>query len=268
MNDPVSLFILRSGDLLFGWMLRLPGDLPLLVLAVLTALILVVIRRWTTNQDRLGRISDDLARLKQATSRAKADGDRAECQRLVGLKARIGLMRLRDEGKTLLWALIPIALLAAWAYERMPYHAPRTDETVALRLVMPVSSVGRLAHAVADEGLTLQRAVAVFEPDSINPRESIATWVVQMNSEASQSVTVVSPAGRFSHPIVAGSGPPPSVIAHDTPSAARTELVLRERRLFGLLPGVPSIALPAWLVGYLIIVIALIPITKRIVRLR
>jgi hypothetical protein len=44
-------------------------------------------------------------------------------------------------------------------------------------------------------------------------------------------------------------------------------LRLPERRLFGIVPGWPQLGLPAWLVGYLAIVIPFVPLLKKILKI-
>ncbi len=276
MNDPVSLLILHIGDFLLGWLLLLPRDIPLFVLAVLTAVILVIVRRWATNQDQLRRAKSDRRTLKQLRRAAKARGDRDALARIKALQGRIGLLRLRAEVKPLLWAIVPIALLAIWCYERLPYLPPQPGSTFTLQLTHPVSAHGDLAHVVLPNDLlvadrSLQPILAEEVP---TPRYAIATWQLtrQLPTAHSDHVPIiqcVSPMGRFDHPFEASPMRLPLIARnHDDAGTIITRLILPERRLLGVVPGIASVALPAWLVGYLIIVIALIPIVRRAFRLQ
>ena len=69
-------WLLVIGDPLLGWMLHLPRDLTLVLLAVMTGVIMTVIRRFTTNQDLLRRCKEDKARLGVLMSEAKSVGDK------------------------------------------------------------------------------------------------------------------------------------------------------------------------------------------------
>ncbi len=276
MNDPVSMTILSIGDFLLGWLMWLPRDVPLFVLAVLTAVILVVVRRWATNQDQLRRAKADRRTLKRLRRDAKAKADRAAMASLKALQARIGMMRLKAEVKPLLWAIVPIALLATWCYERLPYLPPKPGSTFTIELLHPVSAHGDLAHVVLPSFLEpVDRLLQpILAEDLPSQRYGIATW--QLTRQLSPAphdgpsiIQCVSPMGRFDHPFEPSPTRLPLIARnHDDAGTIITRLVLEERRLLGVVPGIPALALPAWLVGYLIIVIAFIPVIRRVFRLQ
>jgi hypothetical protein len=266
--DTITRWVLVVGDLLGGWILLLPRDLGLLAVGIVTALLLVGVRRWATDQGWLRRARDDAKRLKQLRREALARGDRAAADRHRTLAGRIGLMRLGGEGRPLIWAIVPVALLAVWAYERLPYLQPVPGAELAVHLVHPASAVGTLAHLVPEEGLEVadDRWITNFVADPANPRQSVATW--RLKPTADQRLTLVSERGRFMHPLpLSGSSMPLVMIPHLEDGTIVSHLDLVERRLFGVIPGLPAAMLPAWLVGYLILTIAMVPVTKRVFRL-
>ena len=55
MFETLYSIILKISDPLLSWLLYLPRDVALLIVALGTALILTVVRRFTTNQEMLGR---------------------------------------------------------------------------------------------------------------------------------------------------------------------------------------------------------------------
>jgi len=65
-------------DFLFNWLLLLPSDLTIIVTAVLTGTVLTLVRKWTTNQELLGRAAADNQRLsaliKEAATRRRSPG--------------------------------------------------------------------------------------------------------------------------------------------------------------------------------------------------
>ena len=46
-----------------------------------------------------------------------------------------------------------------------------------------------------------------------------------------------------------------------------TEVKLRPVKLFGVVPGLPALLFPAWLVAYLLIVIPSVPLIKKVLRI-
>ncbi len=273
MNDPVSVFILNLGDLLLGWILHLPRDLGLAAVALLTAALLVVVRRWTTDQERLKRVKQDQRILSQTIARAKEKGDRDDLARIKSLKTRIGMIKLRAEIKPLLWAIVPVAFLAAWAYVRLPYLAPEPGQPIEVRLLHPVSAIDQLTHLVPAAGIEAAQPVTHFREHADYPGQAVASWLIRLpeydgDNAPLASLVLVSSRGRFTHELESPPRPPPVLVPHDAEGVVASELILPERRLFGLVPGIPFLGLPAWLTGYLLIVIAGIPITKRLFKLQ
>lgn len=126
--DTINQFgaVIVSGvDALLGWLLLLPRDATLFVFALLTALLMTLVRRWRTNQDLLRCCANDLRQLKQLNRAAKESGDKPRRQRLRQTVALIKQMQLAEDMKVLWVVLIPVAALAMWAVERLDYLPPR-----------------------------------------------------------------------------------------------------------------------------------------------
>lgn len=217
-------------DFIFGGLLRLPSDLTIIVLALLTGVILTFVRKWTTNQDRLGRAVADNKRLRALIKEALAR------DRLT--KAQVAMVKFKQEGKPMLVSLLPIALLVTGAFARLEFLPPQPGETVTAIAHAPVAAAGDLVHLVPAEGVTAldgwMKQLTVTGP------EASAVWQLQF--------------ARLSELTIRGRD-------------AQLELKLRERRLFGIVPGWPTIGLPAWWVGYLLIVIPFVPLLKKVTRI-
>src|SRR5256885_5839424 len=72
---------LAVGDIVLGWLLRLPRDLTLVVVAVFTALLMIGVRYLTTQQDRLRRAAEDTKRLRELVREAKGKRDNGALKR-------------------------------------------------------------------------------------------------------------------------------------------------------------------------------------------
>src|SRR5947208_1001488 len=135
---------LAAGDFLLGWLLRLPRDLTLLVVAVFTSLFMIAVRYFTTPQDRLRRAAADGRRLRELVGQAKRNGDKSALQRYRRTRSMIGLVKLKAEGLPLLVSLLPIALVATWAIFRLEYPPVKSGEEVTLAVYTPVADSGEV----------------------------------------------------------------------------------------------------------------------------
>src|SRR5271157_3600081 len=105
----INDIILTFADPLLDWLLWLPSDLVLLIVAVGTGAILTLARPLTTDQDLLRRCAQDKRRLRVLIRQARAAKDREALQRYRLTRNQIGLRSLKAEVLPLLAALVPIA---------------------------------------------------------------------------------------------------------------------------------------------------------------
>lgn len=192
MLDRLNNLILSAMDVALGWLLHLPATAAIFIVALGTALIMLLARKWTTDQNLLKRCRQDKKRLRQlirqvkrrddseqvarfskAIRRALSEagfglhdqdasrieamvrkmGKRTEISRYRKTLDAISLKSLRYEFKPLLAALLPVALLATWCFARLGYHPPKARENVEMTLYLPFSATGKLAYIVPVDGL-------------------------------------------------------------------------------------------------------------------
>lgn len=255
-------------DLLLGWLLGLPTDAALIVVAVGTAAILTFVRLFTTDQDLLARAAADRRRLKELIRDAKKRGDRDAVKRHRAVKAMIAMRTFPSEGKPLLASIVPIAMLATWAFARLAYDPPRAGEEVEVRLTTPISAAGEAAHVVPVEGLRADGWVKPVEAvTDCNPPHGLAAWRLR-GAAADKPYRLIF---RFrdesySRDLLVGQRMYSDPIA-DHGGLVTTEVRLRPRKLFNIVPGIPAIAFDPWLVGYLVLVIPSAVIVKRVFRI-
>ncbi len=155
---------LRAGDFAFGWLLALPRDAAIVLVAAGTATLLVLVRPFATDQGLLRRCREDrrtlAGRIRRARAHARGEGAarltrvaldaldreglevpateegrlrrlvgrwhrRQDAGRLAAVKQRVALKALRQEVLPLLLAILPVALLATWCFARLAYLPPR-----------------------------------------------------------------------------------------------------------------------------------------------
>jgi uncharacterized membrane protein (DUF106 family) len=264
-------FVLGIGDALFGWLLLLPSGLALLVLAVGSSTVLAVVRRWTTDQDLLSRCAADKKRLRGLIREAKRRRDKDAVQRHRATMARVGLTQMRQEGRPLLAAIVPLAILATWAFERMEFHPVAAGEKISVVAHFPAASAGRLVHMVPQQGLACDegwvREIRAVKVGGQSGGE--AEWVLRADASESSYVLVFRH-GRasYEHPFLAGGRKyMPSLLLHGD-ELLGTEVRLRQVKLFGVVPGIPALGMAPWMVAYILLVFAAFPVVKRCLRLK
>lgn len=264
-------WILSAGDLLFGWLLHLPTELLFLALALLTSTAFAVVRRFTTNQERLQRCKADKQRLKELLREAKAHRDQAACARHRSTLGRIGLIQMKAEWKPMLAALVPVGLLAVWAFERVEFYPPAPEEALRASLYAPVSASGRLVHVAPEEGLAAEGGwIRRFEPVPEDPLVSVAAWTLHASRPRSYVLRFRWGEQTLEHPLVVGAwryAAPVVAHAEQGPSVL-SSVELRPRKMFGLVPGIERFGLPPWLVAYLLLTVPLVFVVKFVLRIR
>ena len=289
MLERITALCLAITDPLLGWLLYLPRDAALLIVAIGTAIILTVVRVFTTNQDLLRRCQQDKARLKQLTREAKKNRDKEALARYQATLQGITMKTLKAEGKPLLASLVPIALVATWAFCRIAYLPVMEGQPVRLRIFTPLSAIGQWAHVVPQSGLTAEtgwiREVGEDRPaaDPVKPAspslpaeavpvaDGMAEWVLRGEQRSQPYEIEIRLQGRTITTELIADGrhyvnPPQRSYGED--SAEVVEVVLAEYKPFGIVPGWPAAMLPPWILGYLIIVIPLALVLKPALRIR
>ena len=291
MLQAINDFIVEAMDYVLGWLLYLPRDLRLVLVAVLTSAILTFVRLWTTDQDWLGRANRDQKRLKELIRQARREKDKEAVRRYKQTLMLIKLRSLKFEGKPLLAAVIPIALLATWCFARLGYEPPRPGETVELRLYVPASAIGKHAYVVRRDGLQpLSGWIATVEKDTpppirglwdafnakvkkwlkmTPPLEGVARWRFKTTGSKERYLLRIRYDGKtYEKELLVGTRHAPSAV--DFPNDGKVqaiELALKPVKLFGVIGGLDFIHFPPWLVAYLIIAIPFVTVFKRVFKI-
>lgn len=257
-------------DLPLAGLLRLPRDVTLVVVALITVVILVMVRRFATNQDQLRRCAADLRRLKQLRREARAAGDQESPPRLARTVNAIKLLRLKADLTVLAFAIVPLGLLATWAVERLDFLPARVEQTLEVTAYFPLSSIGRLTHLVPRPDMAMRSPpLQLVTLDSEDPRQGRARWVIKPLHANVEFELIVHHAGEAaSHPIYVGQTRyAPVLIEHrGNQRLARTHVSLDRYKFLGIDPGLERIGLAPWLVAYVVLTLVLTPIIRRLAR--
>jgi len=276
MTSALLSAILAIGDLLFGWLLYLPPVAAIGLLGVFTSLLIVLVRRLTTNRNLLGRAHADKRRLKVLTREAKAAGDNDAVNRCRTTNGQIALKLMRAEVKPLLVVLLPLILIGTWGWYRLGYIPPQEDEPVQVEMSLPASAIGSVAFLVPQPGIHAkqQRYVVLVEEATGDVPAGIAKWTV--SGKASPEVyTLVLNYGdrRFRHDLLIGQRThSPELVAHE-PGRMLPQSYVRMRvpKIAGIIPGLYpddwrgyGVLFPSWVITYILFVLPFYFITKRL----
>jgi hypothetical protein len=292
--------ILALADPLFNGLLRLPMNLVLVIVAVGTGGIITYARRFTTNQDFLRRCADDKQRLKELMRAAKAGGDKQSLQRYRLTFNMISISTLRQEGWPLLVALLPIAILGTWCFQRLAFIPPKAGETVTIRAYFPVSAVGELAHLVPQPGVRevsggnrahwiqpiaadeVEQLVTVHATDQATGRAitrkekqkkavgGCATWQVQAEARGQPyplEIHYQDQTARMELLVGQRQYTPDLVTFGAGKPIAGIHVLLRPVEFLGIVPGISALGIPPWMLAYFLIAIPSVTLIKRLGRI-
>ncbi|MGA2618739.1 MAG: hypothetical protein ABSF26_14085 [Thermoguttaceae bacterium] len=280
MLDWINNAILALTDPVLSWLLRLPTDLALVIVAVGSGAVITLSRLFSTNQDLLRRCVQDKRRLRELTGEAKRQKDKEAVARYRTTRNMIGMMTMKEEGWPLLAAVVPIALLGTWCFQRLAFCPPRAGQPVSLKAYFPVSAVGELAHVVPREGVRevsrddsgssgrwIQEIMKdVSGPDGI-AASGIATWKIQAGArpepyrlEIRYKTATVAKALLVGQPVYS---PAVELYGNDQPIMS-AEIDMQPVKFLGFVPGIDSLRMPPWLVAYFLIAIPSVSLIKRV----
>ncbi len=255
-------------DYPLGWMLLLGRDLPLVILAGGTAAVMLLLRKRVSDQALLGRHKEDRATLKARIRAAKAAGDKDLKNRLRALSAKISIAQLKAEVRPLLWALVPIILLASWAYARLGHVPPRSGEEISISAEMAPAKAGHPVYILPHAGMrSVDSLIQIPETGEAWDGETIAraTWTLVFEpspepyrlqlraGDRLQDLSVIVDRRIYSTP--------ERWLYGDVVRSLHTHL--EERRFLGIVPGF-SAAFPPWIVAYVLLAIPFFLLFKRL----
>ena len=281
MTDVLLRATLAIGDLLFGWVLLLPPVMPIVVLGILTSGLMLAVRRWTTDQDLLGRAHADKRQLRVLMREAKAAKDKATVKRLRTTNAEIALKLMGAEVKPLLAAILPLIVMGIWGWYRLGYVPPQEDEPVTIELSLPASAAGSVAFLVPQEGIRVESGyVARVEEVERNKAEipaAVARWTVRGKAAAEPYTLVLNHhQRRFEHDLLIGQRTYATDLVSHEPGRLLPQSYARMcvPKIAGLIEGPHpddwdgyGALFPSWVITYLLVVVPFYFAAKRLSRL-
>lgn len=140
-------------DALLGWMLLLPRDLAVILLATATVVLITIVRWRMIDRDFMRLIRDDRRDLRRLIRMARVAGDAADLARYKRIRTKVAQLQLRQELPVMLLVALPLAGLLTWAAHRLHFERPPEQGPLHLVVWLPASSIGDLVHLVPQEGI-------------------------------------------------------------------------------------------------------------------
>jgi len=159
-------------------------------------------------------------------------------------------------------------MLATWCFNRLGYHPPRAGEKVEVVFYAPVSAVGEVMHLVPAPGIAAASWVRPIELGDVQGQPSgLARWTIAAGAAGiPHTLTFRFRGTTFDRTrLLVGHRTYAPPLTHDDTGELGAEVKLRQARLLGIVPGL-SAAFPPWLVAYLLLVIPLAVVVKRVLR--
>lgn len=264
----LNQLILSVMDALFGWMLSFPRDVSLLILGIGTAALLAFVRKFTTNQDLLKRCDHDKRTLKRRIKEAKTQNDTEAAKRLRQTRALVAVKAMKCEGRPLLIVILPLAVLGVWCFQRFEFVPPKRAEPFTVVAWFPVSATGQVAHMVPGEELRADSGWVQPIEAAQKEGEAHGRAVWTLHSEGGEKpidLVIRYSDATFTKPVLVGQRKysEPRTF-YDGGKIHSIEVVLPKVKLFGIVPGLAALALPPWLVAYMLIAISMTFVLKRV----
>lgn len=181
MLEQLNNIIIMIADPFLTWLLYLPLDWVVAIVAIGTSAILTFSRLISTDQNMLGRCDKDKKRIAELMKEAKKAGDKEAVTRYQSTTAVIAMKLMRSEGKPLLVSILPIALLGCWCMARIAFIPPADLEQVKLVAYFPASELGEVVHLMPEEGVRASKWIArvIDAPDVVPGQEGMAEWKIK-----------------------------------------------------------------------------------------
>ena len=264
-------WLVRVLDYPLGWMLFLGRDLPLIILAAGTALCMLLLRRRVSDQVFLQLCDHDKQVLARRIKAARAAGDKELVKKLRAAAARVSLRFMRCEGRPLLASLLPILLLAAWAYARLGHFPPESGVAIDFSVDLDPVQDGAVVYLLPEDGVSVANGwVKLAQQAEAADGETVAraVWSLVFADDPGEYKLTVRAAGESAQMrvMVDRRRYYQPWLLFDEGLIHELRLHLPERRFLGLVPGIEKAMIPPWMLAYLLLAVPFYLLFKRLLR--
>lgn len=145
-----------------GPLLKLPSLLAMVILAFLISLIITLIQKYATNQNRMKQIKEEM---KSFQNRIKEEKDPNEKMKLQKESMKLPMEQMRHSMKSMMYTFIPIILIFGWMNGHLAYDPIMPEQDFTTTVVFGKGISGEMELSVP-EGLNIQGDVVKEVKDS------------------------------------------------------------------------------------------------------
>lgn len=139
-------------DFAFGWLLPLPPFWSILILSIIMSLIVIVITKYTTNQDLMKRLKEEQKELQKEIKMLK---DNPEKMMAVQKKQMESSMKyITQSFRPMIFTFIPIIIIFGWISAHLAYEPIMPGQEFSVRLQFEKGITGTI-NATVPEGITI-----------------------------------------------------------------------------------------------------------------
>ena len=210
---PVLNVLYVPCDWVLGWTERFSPAVAITTVGVISALAIILVQKYGSDQTFLGACKADLKFLKRRMKEAKAADDKDALLRARGLSGRIGGKYMWASLKPALWTVPLIGVIGLWTGSRLGYVPIRPGQEIAVAAHFEDKAEG-FAYVLPIEGLrpvTAPIAPIAFPQDGGGRQ---ARWTLRAEKEGDHRLTIRG-AGRsyeVTIPVAAKGGRPPEPV--------------------------------------------------------
>jgi uncharacterized membrane protein (DUF106 family) len=152
-------------DTVFGWLLVIPPFWSILILSLLVSLIIVVITKFTTDQDLMKRLKGESKELQKQMKTLKEHPEKLMAVQKQQMEMSMKMMR--QSFRPMIWTLIPILLIFGWMQDRLAYEPIMPDQEFSVKLQFEKGVGKLLINASAPEGIIVTGATSKEVSDGV-----------------------------------------------------------------------------------------------------
>lgn len=139
-------------DFLFGWLLYLPPFWAILILSFLVSVIIVLITKYTTNQDLMKRLKEETKALQKEMKELKEDPEKMMHVQKKAMQANIKYMA--QSFRPMIFTIIPILIIFGWIQGHLAYEPILPGQEFNVEVVFEKGVSGSII-AEAPEGIQI-----------------------------------------------------------------------------------------------------------------
>jgi uncharacterized membrane protein (DUF106 family) len=152
-------------DVVFGWLLVIPPFWSIMLLSLLVSLIIVVITKFTTDQDLMKRLKGESKELQKQMKTLKDHPEKLMAVQKQQMEMSMKMMR--QSFRPMIWTLIPILLIFGWMQDRLAYEPIMPGQEFSVKLQFEKGVGKLLINATAPEGIVITGAAGKEVTDGV-----------------------------------------------------------------------------------------------------